>query len=589
MLKTNLLIYLKFSSKLYDFELNKDQEKNILTHLLKIDSIVLIFLNLYILIFNNTSKLFFQKKIYELNDKQIILLKKFFYFSNFFSDKFNQIFFSVICFHLYGNEEVKPKKIDSKKVENKLAMHKKFIVIGSGPSGSVTSLELSKKFPGEVLMIEKGGHFSMPKTKHPGQEFSNKWYRGGFNATYFPEVLAFSSGVCLGGGSEINSGLYYGPGSDFLENWSKDYKTEKLDLSLLDKHIRKVETLVENQQKEKGNFSNLFEIGSKNKRHNSLKLKKFFDFKENQKNSMSETLIRDFKKNNGVVEVNTEVIKIKFNKGKWNLKAKQNDKQIKFSCDYLFLCCGSIFTSSLLLKNGIAKNYSRTLRNFKFHPMLKIIGTYEKNIQTLNEDVITNQNTNFYPKFLIGNSSSSLQFLISSFYDNKKIRSFIYENWKKMKIFHATFSLGRGKIFHLPFFKEPILLYFLNKNEKKIMLDSYNELINFISATSAKSFIPITSKKTDIYNKVTIKKLLKDHLLLKKLQMSSVHILGGVTMGESKKCVANSFGKINGHEGIYVNDSSLINNDLLNNPQGTVMAIAYRNIENFLDNLENRK
>ena len=55
-------------------------------------------------------------------------------------------------------------------------------------------------------------------------------------------------------------------------------------------------------------------------------------------------------------------------------------------------------------------------------------------------------------------------------------------------------------------------------------------------------------------------------------------------MGEKNSCTTDSFGKIKEYKNLYINDSSLINNKLLRNPQGTVMSIAYRNIENFVKN-----
>ena len=55
-------------------------------------------------------------------------------------------------------------------------------------------------------------------------------------------------------------------------------------------------------------------------------------------------------------------------------------------------------------------------------------------------------------------------------------------------------------------------------------------------------------------------------------------------MGEKKDCITDSFGKVKEYDNLYVNDSSLINNKLLKNPQGAVMAIACRNIKNFIRN-----
>ena len=111
------------------------------------------------------------------------------------------------------------------------------------------------------------------------------------------------------------------------------------------------------------------------------------------------------------------------------------------------------------------------------------------------------------------------------------------------------------------------------------------ELFNFIKNTGTDFVIPIIKK-----NPKLIKTSEKDFNLnnmqsFNNFQLSSVHILGGVTMGEKPECVVDSYGRVKDYEGLYVNDSSLINTKLLKNPQGTIMVIAYRNISNFLSKI----
>ena len=298
---------------------------------------------------------------------------------------------------------------------------------------------------------------------------------------------------------------------------------------------------------------------------------------------MSETLLKKFIQNNGIVELSREVEKINYNNNKWILKTCKNGKIKKFTCDYLFLCCGSLFTNNLMIKSRVAVDKKNIINTFKFHPMIKMIGSFSENIQNLNEDVIPHQNLEYYPKFIIGNASSSIQFLKSSFTDSSIIK-FIDANWKKMKIFHATFSIGSGKIINIPFIKDPFLLYFFKKDEKKLIHFATLKLFNFIKQAKAEYIIPLTQKNSKIFKTKKSNKLMDKNVKIKNFQISSVHILGGITMGENSKCVANSYGKINNYEGLYVNDSSLINNQLLKNPQGTIMTIAYRNIQNFINN-----
>jgi choline dehydrogenase-like flavoprotein len=55
-------------------------------------------------------------------------------------------------------------------------------------------------------------------------------------------------------------------------------------------------------------------------------------------------------------------------------------------------------------------------------------------------------------------------------------------------------------------------------------------------------------------------------------------------MGEDgAHCATDSFGKVRGADGLYVNDASLLPGPTVVNPQGTVMAIAHRNALRFLD------
>ena len=62
-----------------------------------------------------------------------------------------------------------------------------------------------------------------------------------------------------------------------------------------------------------------------------------------------------------------------------------------------------------------------------------------------------------------------------------------------------------------------------------------------------------------------------------------MHLLGGLSFGSYKDCSLDINGKIkNINSNIYVNDSSLITENLLKNPQGAILTIAKNNIDNFI-------
>ncbi len=547
-------------------------------HIDQLDFLVKSLIHIYLFILNILSVLIFFKPLSNLDLSKIPKLKKLLFLFTFFINKIDQIFFVIVSMHHYGEEEITDLNIGDLTLSDK-ECHFKFIVLGSGPSGAVTALELEKKYPGEVLLIERGLHNSIPNTKHPGEEFIKKWYRGGINSTYSLDMIAYSSGACFGGGSEINSGLYHEPDEEFLQKWGDEYGTKNLSKESLEPFVKKVEALTTKQTSEKTLFSSKFEEGARHSSNEYSYLPRFLN-ENGHRNSMSETLLKDYIQRNGKVKLEHEIHKIYYKDKKWFLKSK--DRKTVYSCESLFICCGSVFTNNLLLKSRIINKNKKYLKRFKFHPMIKVIASYDEELQEINDDIAADQNIEFYPKFIIGNASSSLQFLISSFQKNIFIKEFIFENWKKMKVFHTTFSLGVGRIYNLPLFKDPILTYYLSKSDKKKLYEGFLQTMSFIKSTNATTLIPVKDNLS--YNPKENKSDLVINSIkdIKGFQLSSVHILGGVTMGENINCIANSYGKVFDTNGLYVNDSSLINTPLLKNPQGTVMAIAYRNINNFI-------
>ena len=144
--------------------------------------------------------------------------------------------------------------------------------------------------------------------------------------------------------------------------------------------------------------------------------------------------------------------------------------------------------------------------------------------------------------------------------------------------------MGIGKI--LPFFGKNNFIYtydIANENLKKIK--------NALSVTTKTLYesgavnIYFVGEKIFLLDKQNFEKQISLLNKINDFKFSAVHILGGVKSGETNNCIVDSFGKLKGYENIYINDSSLINHNLLKNPQGTVMAISLRNIKRFLANV----
>jgi len=533
-------------------------KKKIYLHICKSDFVINIFFILSL-------ELFAICKFVKINFFKIIPI--------IFSEKVEELFFSVVLLQSKNfGEKIQASNFYTTKFKYEN------LVIGSGPSGSITAYNLSLHTK-NCLLIDGGKSFNIPKSKHPGDEFFFKWKNGGLNSTLLHSKISFASGFCAGGGSEINSGLYHAPNSSFIENWSKSYSVKNLNIDELNKQILNIKKICGTCFLYPDNGSSRFFLkGIVINNYKYEHVQSLYDNKNLlKKNSMLNTYLKEYLNRGGEFLTNCTVEYIKKKNNNWIVDCNLRNKKIKIEAKNIFLNCGSIETNKILINSKITGNFN----NFFFHPMLKVIVEFDEEIQNGSENVHSYQLDHFFPNFIIGEASAGEQFIKIASYKSQ-FSEHISENWKKMSVYHSTFSFGEGKIYKIPFINKFIYSYKIDEKELPIIKQSINVLCNTLYSGGAKKIYLVNNiglTKLDINNyKEKIKKIKK----VNEIKFSSVHILGGVRSGENQICEFDSWGKYKNLDGLYVFDSSLINHKLLKNPQGTVMSISYRNISEFL-------
>ncbi|HZV35619.1 MAG TPA: GMC family oxidoreductase N-terminal domain-containing protein, partial [Verrucomicrobiae bacterium] len=102
------------------------------------------------------------------------------------------------------------------------------VVIGSGPGGAITACLLAEAGR-KVLLMEEGEYFSLEScVPFSKQEMVQKYRNGGQTVAMGANKVAYVEGRCVGGGSEINSGLYHRTPPEILETWRKEFRVEGL-------------------------------------------------------------------------------------------------------------------------------------------------------------------------------------------------------------------------------------------------------------------------------------------------------------------------------------------------------------------------
>ena len=238
-----LYLYSKFP------EFNNINIKRIFLHFYKSDFLIIFVSEIFFFIINLFSLIIYRKKFYKINEtKNKFLINFVSFFLQPLKKRVDELFLTILNIQDNSFKE----RTQFEKSDTSINSSYKFIVVGSGPSGSISSYYLNKSF-GSTLLIEKGGNFATYESKHPGDEFLYKWKYGGVNTSLFNTQVVFSSGECLGGGSEINSGLLHEPDENFVKKWIKDYNVKNISHEKLLESLSKVSKIC--------NFSN---IDSKN-------------------------------------------------------------------------------------------------------------------------------------------------------------------------------------------------------------------------------------------------------------------------------------------------------------------------------------
>jgi choline dehydrogenase-like flavoprotein len=101
-------------------------------------------------------------------------------------------------------------------------------VVGSGPGGAITAALLAEAGR-EILLVEEGSDWPLDSCPpFSRQELVQKYRNGGITVAMGAGNVSYVEGCCVGGGSEINSGLYHRLPSDRLASWRLRFQVSQL-------------------------------------------------------------------------------------------------------------------------------------------------------------------------------------------------------------------------------------------------------------------------------------------------------------------------------------------------------------------------
>lgn len=460
------------------------------------------------------------------------------------------------------------------------------LVIGSGPGGAVTGAELARAGHG-VLMVEEGRHVPLEQAAHfSREEMLAKYRNAGVGVALGGNKLAWVEGRCVGGGSEVNRGLYHRTPDYILDDWRRRYAVNDLDLAALTPHFEACEevALVEYVAGHPSEMSQMLHRGAQANGWHAIETPRLVHYRgegNGDRQSMSATFVPRFLAAGGRLMPCTRIDRLRRANGMWIAEGSRMGEDgrrspISLRAPAVVVACGAVQTPALLRRSGLTRHIGNSLR---FHPMVKVVAEFDHEVNRPGDADPVHQIKEFEPRFGMGCSISNPAMLGMALAGRDDAWDLIAERWRNMGIYYVQSGVGAASVRNLPSFADPLVRVRFTRDDLRLLAEGLARLAQALFAAGAVRVHPCVGGYPTLHSPADIAGL-PEVLAASDGSLTSVHVFSSCPMGEDeRRCAADSFGRVHGAQGLYISDASLLCTPTMVNPQGTVMAVAHRNAQ----------
>jgi choline dehydrogenase-like flavoprotein len=464
------------------------------------------------------------------------------------------------------------------------------VVVGSGPGGAITACLLAEAGR-DVLLIEEGDYLSLDSCRpFTVEEMVQKYRNGGQTVALGANKISYVEGRCVGGGSEINSGLYHRTPPEILEQWQRDFQVEAIAERDLRPHFEACEADL-SVSPTPGALpppSAKLREGAARLGWKSLEVPRWYRYGKDatdaaggQRQSMTETYVPRFLRAGGRLLPRTRVASFMAHGSKWSLHGRHAALgAVRITTENLFIAGGAVQTPALLRRCGFNQHVGNSLR---LHPTIKVVAKFPDSVNLPAMGVPSHQVKQFAPRFSFGCSISSPAYLALALLEHPSQARRVASDWPRMATYYAMITgESRGTVRSLPGFQDPLVRYHLTQSDQRDLADGLRKLCEVLFAGGAAALYPGVLDSAELTAPGDLAKL-PQTLPYGLASLMTIHLFSSCPMGEDRsKCATDSFGRVHGFRNLFVADASLLCTAPGVNPQGSIMAVARRNALHFL-------
>ncbi|MCY7299740.1 MAG: GMC family oxidoreductase [Ilumatobacteraceae bacterium] len=461
------------------------------------------------------------------------------------------------------------------------------LIIGSGAGGATTAAVLAEAGL-DVLIVEEGEWVEQGAVVPFSLEQMDRQYRaGGVTVALGLPAIAYTEGRCAGGGTEVNSGLYWRPPGDVLQRWRDEFRIADFDpdevLSIADEVERDISvSTVPGPYTEP---SDVLRRGADALGWRNGEIPRWMTYPAHapggERQSMTLTYLPRAMRAGARMATGCRIDRL-VRSGATAISADTtlaDGRRGSITFRTVFVCGGAIQSPALLQRSGVRGHIGKTLA---VHPTVKLAARFADELN-VPDDVPVHQVKEFAPHLSFGGSASNPGLVALSLLDQWSTFQHAITEWRKISVYYAAItSEGLGRVRSFPRMKDPVVTYGLTHRDRELLRSGLGRLALLMLEAGAVEVYPSFKGAPSVKNRRDLATM-QHAFAATKASVMTVHLCSTVPMGELEgRTGADSCGLVHGCKNIYVNDASLLPTAPGVNPPASVMAFAIRNARRFV-------
>ena len=500
-----------------------------------------------------------------------------------------------------GPRSTGPRSTGPHRVAQGLATDCDVLVIGSGAGGATVAERLTAEGL-DVLMLEEGAYLDVDnRPSSVPHSVAKLWRDGGLTVSLGSPKVAYIEGRCVGGGTESNSAIMQRAPEALLDQWAERYGIAEFGAEALAGYYDRVARAV-NASVTRGKLGEPSDLLRKAGKKLGWQVKALERAQEKcvgtnlcaagcptgGKRSMTTTAIPAALGRGLRLIAECRADRLVLEGGRVTaVRATARDQagrrhRVLIRPKQVFLCAGPVHTPALLLRSKLRHQVGATLR---MHPTIKVTARFGHAVEAASARLPLYAISEFMPDQRIGGSFFRPGFFGMSLAEDWKERGWLLPDWERCGMYYAMARAeAAGRIKLLPGLGEPVVRYNLTPADWRNLASGLGRLGQAMFAAGATHVYPSIAGHPGWTEAGQCGEFETRDLPAERTNLMTIHLFSSCPPGEDRsRCATDSFGAVRDVENLVLADGSQIPEAPGVNPQLTIMALALRAAEAFLE------